>query len=462
MKTQSWKMFTAALALVLAALACANPLNGGGTLPDGDAIATTVAETLTAAVSIGDEETEVPPGDPSDEPPAATDPAPTDAPAGGSPDVLRVAYGDEADLWIWTEGVGSDQVYTGDRVTDVLFSDDGSLVAFKTSTENYRFTGIWAVNVDGSNLRRLVTADEINVLVPLGDALRADLFQWQFVPGTHTLAFNTRLHYEGPGLDIQDDLRLLNIDTGVLSTLFDVGQAGMFYYSPDGSQIALVKPGEIDLVNADGSNRREDVLVHPHVNTASEYQFYAIPRWHAGGSQLSVIIPSAEPFGDDPSMAVWTVPTDGSGASLESTFPTSLALFDSDILQSPDFSKVIYLEQVGEPTDNTWELHIANQNGSGDINFYTGQMRFTNWNPDSSWFVFKENNEYFLGQVGSDGIWPLADTLPVFEMAWIDSGRYLYFSGSYGAFDLRIGSFAAPSYSIAGTNSEFPVFDISN
>lgn len=448
MKTQSWKWMAVLIVLVAAGLACVSSGNGGGP-PDGDTIGTTVAQTLTAVGGAGGEAT--------DEPAAATD-----VPAGGTPEVLRIAYGDGNDLWIWTEGAGSNQVYTGDKVTDVLFSGDGTLAVFKTTNPGYEFTGVWAVNSDGSNLRRLVTAADVNALAPLGDALWAEPFHWQFVPGTHTLAFNTRFQYQGPGLDIRDDLRLLNVDTGDLSTLYDPGQAGMFYYSPDGGQIALVKPGEVDLVNADGSNRREDVLVHPFVNTASEYAFYAIPRWHADGSQLSVVIPSAEPFWDDPSMSVWTIPTDGSGASLESSFPTDMALFNSDELLSPDFTKVAYLERFGEPSDNTWELHIANPDGSGDTIFRSGHLGFVSWNPDSNWFAFREDSEYFLGQVGGGGPWPLADTPPAFEMAWIDSGRFLYFSGSYGSFDLRIGSFAAPSFSIGGSSSDSPVFDISN
>lgn len=445
MKTQSWKLIAVLTALALAALACANPLGGG--LSEVDQIATTVAETLTASGVEGA-------GDNFPDPPATPD--------FEQPDAVRVAYVNNGGLWIWAEGVGSHQVYTGDNVEDVLFSDDGSRVAFKTSSSEFPHTGVWAVNSDGSNLRRLVTRDEVNALSPLGDAVYAVPYHWQFVPGTHTLAFNTRLQFNGPGLAIQDDIRLLDVDSGELSTLFDVGQGGMFYYSPDGSQIAVVKPGEIDLVDADGGNRRENVLVHPIVSTQSEYDFYTSPRWWADGSRLSVVIPSQEPFGDDPSMSVWTIPTDGSGASLESSFSAGMAIFNSDMLLSPDFSKVAYIVPVGEPVDNTWGLHIANLDGSGDVNFHTGRLSFVNWNPDSTWFAFKVENEYFLGQVGATAIRPLADSPPVFAMDWIDSGRFLYFSGSYGSFDIRIGSIAAPSYSIESASSDYPVFDISN
>lgn len=458
MKTQSWKLIAAIIGLPLAALACANLLNAGGNrsgnLPGEGRLATMVTETMEALA-----------GDVS----IPVDPA-SAAVFDALPDGLRIAYVSEGNLWLWSAEVGAKMAYSGDEVYDLRFSDDGTLVAFMTRIEDrqvvegVRFSHFWVVNSDGSNLRQLLNAATVNALSPIpGRALGAVPYHWQFVPGTHTLAFNTRLLFTGPGVVVQDDLRLLDVDAGSVSTLLDVDQGGKFSYSPDGSQMALVRPGEIDLVNADGGNRRDNVLTHPIVNTASDYHFYAIPRWHSDSSQLSVVIPSAQPFGDIPSMSVWTIPADGSSPSLESEFPGGMAVFYSDLMLSPDFSKVAYMERFGEPSDTIWEMRAANLDGSGDTVLHTGKFRFTSWDRSSSGVVYSEGGSFFLVNLNDGSIQPLTDHPPAQEISWIDEEWFLYFSGEAysGSYDLRIGSIGGPSVSIGPVNTEFLVFAIS-
>lgn len=438
--------------IFLAMLACANPFAGG--LTDADKIATTVVETL-AASSVGGGDDELP-----DAP---------ELPDIGEPDALRVAYVDDGDLMIWTEGIGAAEVYTGDLVTEMIFSGDGTLVVFATATDDYSFTGLWAVNTDGTNLRRLVTGAEINALAPSDAPLRTVPFHLQFVPGTHTLAFNTQL-YGRPGLIIQDDLRLLDVDAGTLSTLFEVGQGGMFYYSPDGSQIAVVKLGEIDLVNADGSNRRENVLVHPGVNTSAGYQFYAVPRWHTDGGLVSVVIPSAEPMGNDPSMSVWTIPTDGSPAVLVHEFPTiatgaSLSnLFANGKLLAPDLDRLAFTTGVGEMTDNIWDLRTANVDGTGEVTLTTGSLQLLSWNRSGEWIAFQEEGEMFVVNAAGGAVQPLADVLPALRMTWLDGDRFVYVSGEgvTEIFEIRISRIGEPSEVIGTAHTNIPFIAVSH
>ncbi len=418
--------------------------------PTVDYVATTVAETLSAM----NQGNQTPSGGGSTEPPqSATVPPPATAteppPPQPTQSVLKVALTEDTKLWLWTEGVGSIVLYDGDTVTNVLISEDGQVVVFQTNNANYELTGLWAVNSDGSNFRRIMDSATLDVFNTDKDAVEINIYHWTFIPGTHTLAFNTHLSYMRPGLAIQDDLRLLDTDTGELTTLLDTGQAGMFYYSPDGSQIALSTPSGISLINADGTNRRNDVFVYPSVITYSEYQWYAAPRWWPDGSQLSVVIPAEDPLMPAPTFSVWNIPIDGTPASMQGSYPMGLlALFNSSDLLSPDMTKVIYLEQFGDPVNNNWELHIADLYGGGDIVFHTGDLRFVSWSPDSNWFVFEEDGDMFAGQANNTGIWPIADTPPAKDMTWIDENRFLYLSGSSGAWNLQLGSFSQPSINI--------------
>ena len=63
----------------------------------------------------------------------------------------------------------------------------------------------------------------------------------RWMPGSHTLLFNTRLDFEeGLGLYLSDDLHALDVDSGTNQPLLPPGEGGDFYLSPDGSQVALV------------------------------------------------------------------------------------------------------------------------------------------------------------------------------------------------------------------------------
>jgi hypothetical protein len=443
--------------IFVAALACIPMENSTETPPaNDDVVATSVAATMAASGS-DDPAATVPP-------PPATQAPPTAPPALSeptAPSVLRVAFTDGNKLLLWTEGVGVTTLYTGDRVSNLLLSDDGQVVAFVTQSPDWNFSGLWAAKTDGSTVQRLVDPPTMNAFNTNPSALGARPNHWEFVPGTHTLAFNSSLTFEGPGLLIQDDLRLLNTDTGILSTLLDVGEAGMFYYSPDGSQIALITPTTISLINADGTNRRDDVLTYSNVITYSEYQWYAIPRWKPDSSQLNVVIPSPDPMAPDASITVWNIPLDGTPPFFLGTYFTEAALFGPGSEISVDTTMVAYIKRVGQPTDNTWDLHIAELNGASDVVFATGKLRFYSWSPDSGWFVFTDNQEYKVAQVG-DGVWPLADHPPARGMKWVDENRFLYLSGSSGSWDLRLGSFSWKSIQIGTSTTNNLTFDFSN
>jgi hypothetical protein len=458
------------MVIFLTTLACWPSGNGTEAPPAGDdAVETSVAATLTAQ-GVGGSPATAPPSPGTQAPPTAPPPSVTQAPATAPPvlppppppAVLRIAYNDGNNLRLWTDGVGVTTLYSGERVTDLLLSDDGQVVAFITQSPQWVFTGLWVARTDGSVVQRLVDAPTMNAFNTNPSALGATPYHLEFIPGTHTLAFNTRLVFE-IGLILQDDLRLLDTDTGVLTTLLNVGQAGMFYYSLDGSQIALSTPTSISLINADGTNRRDNVLTYPAVITYSEYQWYSFPRWWPDSSQLSVVIPSEDPFAPGASMTVWNVPLDGSPPLFLGTYTTDMALFDADSLISPDMTRVAYLQRVGQPANNTWDLHLVELYGTSDTVFTTGDLRFESWSPNSGWFVYTENQDMKVAQFGNPGAWPLADVPPARDMKWVDDNRFIYISGSYGSWDLRMGSFSWPSIQIGtSTAAQVMLFDFSN
>lgn len=445
------KLFLIIVILVLTALACDISLPVAPAEPDENAVATAVVLTLTASGA-------------GVAPPEGTLPA--DEPLAENPlrpvNPLRIAYVDDGDLFLWTDGGMAVEIYDHATyaVSVVRLSEDGLLVAF-TLMDGHNFIGLWAVSSDGASPHSLVDEAAVDAMGTNPLALGTNPSSWDFVPGSHTLAFNTHQFYEGPGLDIQDDLRLVDADTAVLSTLLAPGDAGQFYYSPDGSQIALVTPTTISLINADGSNRRDSVLTYTSVITYGEYQWYAIPRWALDGSYLRVAIPSADILDPAATVAVWHIPTDGSAASSLGFTASSGTHYNQTSTISPDMNKLAFLRQVGALTDNIREIRVVDLASFADSSYHSGRVTFESWAPDSVKFIYKEGQHLFVGQDGA-GPFALPDTGAGIDPKWVDATSVLYLSGGSGSWELRLQTVGGSVMVIAVPTGAFPSFDFSH
>ena len=469
------------VALMLVSLSCTISLpSSQPELSEGDTVATWVAETLASGeIPVIDTpapviETQAEAGNleptstvvPEETPISpASQPAETEAPllidnpppAGYDASLLRVAFFSNNQLKLWTEGAGETVLYSGEPVADILLSKDGWVIVFTTRNTDFVFTGLWRVNADGSDLRRLLDAGTMDAFATNPTADGVSPYQMEFVPGTRLLAFNTRLVFMGPGLIIQDDLRLLDTSSGSLSTLIEAGQGGAFTYSPDGTQIALVSPTSVSLVNADGSNRRSNVITFPMIRTYSEYQFYPMVSWEAGSSAAWVVIPSEDSLAPDASMVVWRINASDGIPNLAATYPFDLSLFFAGHVLSPDLQQIVYLQREGAPEANQWTLHVARLGSSADRILRTGIVRFESWSPGGNWVTIEEEGEFLAGDV-SGSFRPMADVLPAIEVQWVDSERFLFLSGDYEAMQLHLGSLSAPSLAIGDVTNNYVPF----
>lgn len=273
----------------------------------------------------------------------------TDAPVAtenpqGETGVLSVVYIRERNVWLWVEGGSPRQLTNHGQVLDVRLSDDGQIAAYMRSLGDTQYE-LWAVNADGTNDRVLAGGDFLMGIDPRAFAVAPNYFDW--VPGTHRVAFNSRHVFEGPGTIQYNDLNLVDADSGDKFTLLPIGEGGDFYYSPDGAQIALVTSEYIHLVNADGSNRRR-VLEFPRVNTASEYAYYPMPIWAEDSSHLLVSIAPADPWVRPAERTrIYNLPTDGTGA-IEITSVEALYIPFSQAISS-DLEYFLYTHESGTP-----------------------------------------------------------------------------------------------------------------
>jgi Tol biopolymer transport system component len=324
------------------------------------------------------------------------------------------------------------------------FSPDGQMIAFTRQIDEF-YVELWAINTDGTDERTIVNTQDLSDLayeVRDPSAISVNPYQYTWIPGTHTIAFNIQQVYQGPGLSLLDDLRLVNVDTLDLSTLLLPGYGGEFVYSPDGNQIAISKPTAISLINSDASNWRE-VLVYDPVITYSEYRFYAKPVWSPDSSFLYVAIPPVDPLAEPrQSTGIWNIPTDGSSASQTGSVK-SAPFFVGEVEFSPDLSRIAYPRETGEPAQNLGELHISNPDGSGDKIYISGGfVGFAGWATDSWKFNFNidEDRRMQLGVIENSPI-PFTDNpYGIHNIQWIDEQHYLFLRERDGEFDLYLGN----------------------
>ncbi|MDQ4076139.1 MAG: hypothetical protein M3220_07815, partial [Chloroflexota bacterium] len=369
---------------------------------------------LTACARMGVVPESIPPpaasATPVIEEPALSNPTPTQVdetatvpPAAMAP--LLVAFTQEDSLWLWSEESGEARPLTGSAgIMDLEAADDGEIIAFR------RGDGLWAINRDGTNERELVS------LAGQGSAVSS--YGW--VPGTHTLAFNTQRVSSGAGFFPNHDLHLVDANTLEITELLLAGEGGNFHYSPDGRQIAIVTPGRIDLIDSDGTNRRPGVLTFTPPITYGEAAHYARPLWARDGSALLVAVPPPDPFVSGDSTTIWRIPVDGSESTSEGTL--QVAPFSGPAL-SPDMTRVVYLHSsnAGAPPH---ELHVA-QLGNEPTVYHPEATAIIGWAPDGEHFIFEAGNDgtsnrLFLGRVGAEAV-PLFDTGEmVIDLRWVD------------------------------------------
>ncbi len=452
--------------ILLSSLACSLPFTNNA--PTSEDIAGTaaaaVASTLTAMAPL-----EVP-----TEPESlANTPIPDTEPTAvikSKPDELRLAVVDsERNLHSWQEGDSLTLLVNSGDVSQAVLSPDGEWIVFTRISTDGIDVSLWAIRFDGSDQKLLVSHTDFMAmplhpdLTDLSSILTVAPHMIKFIPGTHTVVFNIYPQFNAPGFLDNKDLWYINVDTAERRAFLSPGQAGHFYFSPDGTQMALVTPDRIDLLNTDGSNRRIGVLNYSFVYTYSEYAYHATPVWSPDSTYLRVSIPPQDPLGDPTApVNIYHIPTDGSLATLLTS--VVVAPLDNAVL-APDANHFTYKEQIADPAENLYSLKFTDLSGSTPVEFTTGSLGFGSWAPDSSHFYFINWNprEYFIGQLGVPGVIAV-DANPVINFSWITSDQFVFIYQSGINYQLRLGTLSTPSVEIANLGSGLgnPSYDFVN
>lgn len=354
---------------------------------------------------------------------------------------LEVKFISDGNIWLWqeTEGIAHLISNTGDA-RSMSFSDDGQVIAF-TRSKDALHVELWAINRDGSNLRRLVSVADLDAMGSYPGALANVLAISRWIPSTHTLIFVAYPFIDAIG-DVEPygqwavDADTLKLQPWSASTQPPAdGIGGMV--SPDGRQIAIVTDITLSLVNADGTNRRDDVLTFPLIGLG-HYTWIPPIVWSPDSKFIRAIISSGDPFAENATLTTWLIPTDGSPPQPLATFSG----FPIDVDLSPNQQYIAFWKPI-KYRSNVRELHLAKFDGSNEVVYYTAYvLEFKGWAPDSTHFVFwygyGETKPLQLGHI-CRGFVPLADTPTDRGVTWVDSTRFLYVSVKGQIRELRLG-----------------------
>jgi Tol biopolymer transport system component len=370
---------------------------------------------------------------------------------------LQIVYTHEGNLWLWKNDGTQIQLTDSHEAFAPNISPDGNWVAYRKGWDIYN-AELWVIGIDGNDNRILVSRDDLATLPRNDESVGMMIGRFDWVPGQLSLAYNTIQLFEGPGIPRNNDLRLVNVETGSQILLFEPGSGGEFTYSPDGKQLAIVTPGSLSIVNADGSNRRE-ILTFPVIYTYSEWQIYPQPVWAPDSGHLRVAIPPQDALNNPNAFTlVWHIPADGSLPHLAGEFVASPAYISIPLI-SPDTNKVIYLNVAGE-TFEQLELSLFDMTNGRGTTLYAGNLKLHNWNPDSVRFVFSQDfgTDFFVGKLDTPPD-HIAD-VPVFQnLEWASIDQFIFTSGDYENRELRLGTLNSPSTIIAKPFGESFSFD---
>jgi hypothetical protein len=384
---------------------------------------------------------------------------------------LTVHFISDGNIWIWEESSQTARQISDTRDTrDFLFSPDGEVVAFyRGVTDSYYQVELWAIDADGSNLRKLVSVEQQESIAGEPSTTefryhnRVEIIEW--LPDEPALVFVVSRTYDAIGFSSPEistpwkvDIESSNLEPWPFPVRHRQPDPGLL--SPDGSQMAVIGTQSLTLMNADGTNRREDVFTFDLVPSYSGYGFLGPSIFWALDSQSLFAITYVEDWLEhDATFRTWRIPVDGSQTEELATF-TGMAVSS---YVSPDQRYLAYY-RVMRPYSNDRELHIAMFDGSRDVVYARGnEMEFWGWAPDGVHFIYGQSSiqSPLWGNVCGEAQ-PLFDPpiLPAWDFKWVDGGHILFVHGRRDDWqgELRLGRVRGESILIGPYNGEFRIY----
>ena len=355
--------------------------------------------------------------------------------------MIEVAFVKDGNLQVWDEATQQTRtiVNTGD-VLSVTTSDDGQMIAFTRGSwvgdvlEGYEQFALWVMNRDNGNPRELISAQDLRQRINPSERESSNFYQLSWVPQSHQLIFSgTKYTVQAEGLShaIPHGAYLVDTDKGSVTVLAEAAENLRFLPSPDGKQIALMSPRDVGFINADGSNRRQDVLTFAEVGLTSP--LFPMGVW----TQDSRAFVMTGSFESDPKLnvnfTIWLIPVDGSSPEALATVTGS---DPNSVTFSPDGKSASFLQTTDQqPVEIAgWFItSLIPEAGPLALPYYGKETSSANlhWSPAGDAFAIKDQDLLQLcpnatqdSQVCRE---PIHLGSGIFTaLQWVDTYRFLF------------------------------------
>lgn len=354
---------------------------------------------------------------------------------------MTVMFVKDGNIQVWEEATQQTRtiVNTGD-VFSVKVSDDGQMIAFTRGSwvgdvpDGYEQYALWAMNRDGGNLRELISAEVLRQQINPSERDSSNFYQLTWIPQSHQLIFSgTKYIAQAEGLShaIPHGAYLVDTDKGSVAVLAEAAENPRFLPSPDGKQIALMSPSGMGFINADGSNKRQDVMTYAEVGLG--YPLFPRGVW----TQDSRAFVMTGSFESDPQLdinfTIWRIPVDGSSPEALATITGS----DSNSVNfSPDGKSASFLQTTDQqpPEIAGWFIKpLLPEAGPLAIPYYGKEAYLANlhWSPAGDAYAIKDQylvqlcpNATQDSQVCGEPI-DLGSGI-ITTLQWVDDSRFIF------------------------------------
>lgn len=342
------------------------------------------------------------------------------------PSTARLVYADLQALWALDRAEGLRRLAADEILNSPLLVPDGSYVVYRTARAEA--TALWGVPWRDGKPRLLFTEAQLpkEGLAPQYSERRLQDVEWVPGPGHRMLAV-TLMAVPSPAagevLPPRTELWTLDIETGALRYVVDMGRAYRPYYAPDGKRFALLEygteadpQGRLTLFDTDGGHPRV-ALIFPASPAKLSYETQL--AWLPDSSALWLAIPAADPptAGALNSTKLYLVLAGGQAQKIGS-------LDAYQVAWAPKGVQLAYLRITDDETGEG-ELYLADADGANSQLYAAVQnAALLGWSPDGTYFLYQDNYQIYLGAAGRTPI-RLGTAAGFFSPHWVSDAQFV-------------------------------------
>ncbi len=338
------------------------------------------------------------------------------------PPGVRMAYSDLNALWAIDRDGGLRQLVQGRGINTPQLSPNQRWVVYRIYAE--QGLQVWAVRWEGGQPKLLLDDNKLPTEgLPTGYVRRAiSDTRWGAEPNTLTVTMAV-VPDPQTSLQVKTEVWQVDVETGKLRRVGELGAAWRPYFSPDGKQYLVLQYGTVEnpegtlnLVDAkDGKSKT--VLTFPASPGKNGYDNQVV--WAPDGKQAWVAIPTADYGTPVPPNGTKLYRVTANGDAKEAGQVDA-----SEVYWSPVGNAMAYTRWTDD-TLATKELYLAKADGTqSELYASTNQGEFISWSPQGNEFIYQDNFQIFAGAPGREPA-RLANATSIVGPRWVSESQIL-------------------------------------